>query len=183
MTARSALSLLACAVLGAALTLGLLARFASADGPHEGVRQAPPVVIAAADVAETAPTDAGDVAPSAAPAPAAAHVDPEDPVGLIRAAYNAITGDRSWTLAAGALLSLLVLGVRRTPWLPRWFKTDRGGVALVLGTALATGVSHALLAGASVNLLLVESIVGVAIAAIGGYAGLRRLIWPPDKVA
>ncbi len=56
--------------------------------------------------------------------------------------------------------------------------TDRGGVAITLGLSFLGAVGHALLTSAAINLALFEAAAMVAIGAIGGYAGLRRLLWP-----
>lgn len=162
MTIRSVFSLLGCAAAGAALTLVLLAGFAAADAPDGG-----PV-----PALDGGPTDPGGVLPDGT------LPDGDDALGWIRAGYDAIV-DGDWKIAAGALLSLLVLGIRRYGTrLPGFFRTDRGGVVLVLVTSLIGGVGHAFVAGAPLSLALVESILLVAIIAIGGYQGLKRLIWP-----
>lgn len=162
MTIRSVFSLLGCAVAGAALTLMLLAGFATAGAPDAGPTPA----------LDGGPTDPGGVLPDGT-LPGS-----DDAFGWLRAGYDAIV-DGDWKIAAGALLSLLVLGIRRYGTkLPGFFRTDRGGVVLVLVTSLVGGVGHALVARAPLSFALVESILMVAIIAIGGYQGLKRLIWP-----
>lgn len=124
-----------------------------------------------------------------------------DAVGWLRTAYDAIAhgGPGGYKLLAGAVLSLIVYALRtysETPVpvlgfkipLPSWFLTRRGGAVLVFILAVGSGLGHALLAGAPLNLLTFESAAIVGIAAIGGYEGLRSLFGnqeprPPAKVA
>lgn len=109
-----------------------------------------------------------------------------------RLAYDAIVKGEAW-IAAGALLSIGVLFLRyyrtnplpligrRVP-LPGWFTTDRGGVTMVLGLAFLGAVAHALKADVPINLTTLEGAGKVALGAIGGYAGLKKLFFPatPD---
>jgi len=114
-----------------------------------------------------------------------------DAAGWLRVAYDAVThgGPGAWKLVAGAALSLIVYALRTysaTPVpllnfkipLPAWFRTRRGGAVLVLALAFLGGLGHGLLAmspGDALSLRMLESAAMVALAAIGGYEGLRAL--------
>lgn len=152
------------------------------------VAQLDPVPDTAAPTASEAPSADADVGPATKTTGKAKSTVPlpgsEDAKGWLRAGYDAIVnGD--WKIAAGAVLSLLVLGIRRLPegWAPGFFRTDRGGVVLVLATSLLGGVGHALVARVPITFALVEAIVMVAVIAIGGYQGLKRLVWPKQAKA
>jgi hypothetical protein len=104
---------------------------------------------------------------------------------------DVVAGDHRGRAIAIVLLIGAVYCFRRwgrapLPWvgwkiLPAWFGSDRGGVVLTLSLAFIGGIGHALAAGAPVNLSLFEAAFMTALAASGGYVGIRRLLWPPDK--
>ena len=62
-----------------------------------------------------------------------------------------------------------------------WFKGDRGGTLLVGGLALLGGLASALAADQSIDFSLLTGAIGVGLTAIGGYTGVKKLIWPSDK--
>lgn len=131
-------------------------------------------------------------APTATPATPSVVAPAETVAGDVRAAYDAIVRGE-WVVAAGFALSLLVLGVRRYgvkaidlvggDKLSDWLLTDRGGVVLVFALSLLGSVAHAAIAKAPVNLSTLHAAAVAAITAIGGYAGLRRFVWPQDVEA
>jgi hypothetical protein len=117
---------------------------------------------------------------------------------LLKQAYDAVThGD--YAPAAVILLIALVWFIRmdhtRIPVvgnfidktfgkLVRWSRSDRGGVIAVFVTSILGGVLHTItvggvhaLSGSTVKLAL-----GLGIAAIGGWTGVKRLFFPADAV-
>ena len=123
-----------------------------------------------------------------APALADAPASLDEAVGLVRVAYDGIASGGDWMVVAGAGLSLVVLGLRRfgrrplpvleAPILPTWFLTDRGGVVLVFALAVLGSIAHGLAAHAPFGLATLVAAAKVGLVAIGGYAGLRRFLWP-----
>lgn len=118
-----------------------------------------------------------------APAPTAGVPDPgEDPAAFVQRALEAVEGGR-WIPVAGLAVILIVWFVRRYVgnWVP-WFRTDRGGTILALGTSFLSGVAHSAVArGGWPGWDAVIAAVGVATSAIGGYQGLKRIIAPKDR--
>lgn len=110
---------------------------------------------------------------------------------LVDAIGDVIRGDGLGRAVAVIALVGLVWLVRRfgpamtvpiVGWrlLPAWFSTDRGGVVLTFSMAFLGAIGHAVAADVAVNLGLFWSALLVALTAIGGYAGARRLLWPKD---
>ena len=170
------LSTLAACVAGFLLILGLMT-IARGGGVDAG----PPEVGAAS--AEPA---------AAAPAPASA-ATPDDSDVLADQLRDVLAGDNLGRAIASVMLIGLVFVVRKygtsglpiVGWrfLPSWFGTDRGGVALTFALAVAGAIGHALAADAPVDFKLFESALLVGLTAIGGYVGLRRLWKPKDAGA
>lgn len=111
-------------------------------------------------------------------------VPPEEQplIELARIVYDGVTtgGLSGWLVAvAGALvITTRVLrgyGAQLVPWLA----TDAGGTSLVAVGSLAGAMLTALLAGVSPSWSLVGYAAGVAFAASGGYAALKRLVITP----
>jgi hypothetical protein len=127
--------------------------------------------------------DAGPAVVSSSPAasPAVVSID-ADPVGWARGLYDAVrTG--AWPMAAGlALIGVVWAGRRWGGALLPWLKTDRGGVALVLATSTLGALGTAWAAGAAPDGKAALAALQVGLLAIGGYTGLRKLIWPADRV-
>ena len=123
------------------------------------------------------------VAAPAVVAPVVAVVAPvasveSDPVGTLVTLYNAVRGG-NWILAASLVLVAVVFlarkyGVKVVPWLG----TDRGGVVLVFGLSFLGALSSSLMAGGKVDLDMVKMAFTAAVAAMGGYQGFKRLVWP-----
>lgn len=96
---------------------------------------------------------------------------------------------KNWRVVMGLALSLLVFGLRRLavprlPW-PRvkaFLLTDRGGVVLLLGTAVASALSTLLLSGVALSPDHLIDCLGSALTAAGGYSVLKKLWAPGDKV-
>jgi hypothetical protein len=100
--------------------------------------------------------------------------------GFLALLLGAVQG-KDWFLVGAAVASGLTWPVRfmlvRLPGgAGAFFSTSRGGVVIALAVGMLTGLSGALLAHTPFSLGLVVNIVGVGFTAIGGYAGLRRLL-------
>ena len=107
-----------------------------------------------------------------------------DPGGFLEESFAAArSGD--WTAVTAAVLIAIVWVARKSWALGRWafFKTDRGGVIMAFGLALIGGYGHAVAATHDLtpDFATLKAVAMTALTAIGGYVGLRRLIWPPDK--
>lgn len=108
-------------------------------------------------------------------------IDPEnDPGGFISATLDAAKSGQ-WRILAGFLLVGLVWAARK--WgsgVAPWLKTDRGGAALVLALALLGGVATTLLSGQAFAWGLLVNSLSMAFTAAGGYAVLKKILWPSD---
>lgn len=109
---------------------------------------------------------------------------PDNEVDAIKRAYAAIQNN-DWRSFAALVLILITLVVRRfEAKLPGWFRGDRGGVVLVFVLALLGTAGSAALAGASfASLGLYGNALVLALQAIGGYVGIKRLLWPKTATA
>jgi len=133
------------------------------------------------------------VTPTSAPAKGI-----EDGAGIMKELAVAVRGSQ-WRLAVFLILAALVLGLRRfgvllAGWLPdklrdgnlggflRWPNTDRGGAAMALLAGTLAVLVNGLQQGRRLDLSLVIDGVGTALGAAGGYAVLKKLGWPSDKV-
>lgn len=143
----------------------------------------PPVV----DDLMSAPADG--VAPSVAPAtqPAILVVAPApvvnidaDPVGY---ASNTIGAARAgkWLVFVGFIIIGLVYCVRR--WgskLIPWFATDRGGVAVALVCGFLASIASTVISSGSLSGAALVVAMEQAVAAIGGFVVLKKLVFPSD---
>lgn len=108
----------------------------------------------------------------------------KDPGGFLEQVFRAArSGD--WTMVT-ALALIGSVWVARKPWaLGRvgFFKTDRGGVAMVLGLSVVGGLANAIIALGKfpTDMLTYKTILLTAVTAMGGYVALKRLIWPADR--
>jgi hypothetical protein len=111
-------------------------------------------------------------------------IDPDDdPVGYARQLFDAVQSGQGTIIVAMILIGLVYVARRWGGSLVPWLQTDRGGVALAGGLALVGGLANAILAGATVDLDLALTVLEVALLAMGGWTGVRRLLWPPDRAA
>jgi hypothetical protein len=65
--------------------------------------------------------------------------------------------------------------------LVRWSRSDRGGVFAVFITSILGGVLHTLMAHQHLSGQTLKMALGLGIAAIGGWTGVKHLFFPPDK--
>ena len=136
------------------------------------------LIFASRAMSATVP-DAGIATPASVTAPTVLS-DPEaDPVGFVSALWSAARSAK-WLALVGGIIWLLVWATRK--WgakLVPWFRSDRGGVVLAIGSAVLAGVASWLAMGT----ITLEALV-VALVAAGGASGwrswIKRLISPKD---
>ncbi len=117
---------------------------------------------------------AADLAP---PAPTEAPVDPEQNLGAYLGRLFEAVKSGEWLLAAALAVIGLTWALRR--WgakLIPWLGTDRGGVVVAGVSAFALGLANAGIAGKPVDVTLVVTALEVALLAMGGWAGIRKLL-------
>lgn len=155
----------------------------SEAAPFGLARKAPSPV--AKEPAEVAPegTIGPDGVPATMPAPSVEIPDlGADPVGWASRLYEAVRSG-SWVLVVGLALIGAIYAVRRwvlASW--AWAQTDRGGVAVAGGVALAGALANATLAGEWPDGKTLVAALQVALVAMGGYTGVRKLLWPQPAV-
>lgn len=127
-----------------------------------------------------------------AQAPAAADAQPDSFVAAISAVGKAFA-TRDWRALAAALLVLIVMGVRwlagvKTQGLPpklaaflSWLRTDRGGAVTALVVGILSAAGALLAAGGPITWSVIVSGLVNAFVAAGGYALVKKLLWPSDK--
>jgi hypothetical protein len=100
---------------------------------------------------------------------------------LVDLMTSIIEGDgRVIAAMAISLVMLLFASVRERV---SWLRSDRGGTLSVLVLAYGGALVVALRDDVDVTAHLFLHALEVALIAIGGYTGVRRLIWPKDKEA
>ena len=104
----------------------------------------------------------------------------DDPLEAVASLVSSIKNGQ-WRHAASFALVLVMLGIGKFRDKVSWFKGDRGGTLLVGGLALLGGLASALAADQSIDFSLLTGAIGVGLTAIGGYTGVKKLIWPSDK--
>lgn len=85
-------------------------------------------------------------------------------------------------IIAAALISMVMLGFASVRERIRWLRTDRGGTLSVFVLAYGGALLVALRDDVAITFQLFLRALEVALIAIGGYTGVRRLIWPKDGV-
>lgn len=125
--------------------------------------------------------DAGVLTPS--PVPPALDGDMATAAPLLKAVFDAVMS-KNWILAAAFLVSTLVFLARwaskKWGFLP-FLATDRGGVILTFLFSFAGGLGNAMVApGATFNVELLLHCFMVATYAIGGFVGVKKLLFPSD---
>lgn len=114
--------------------------------------------------------------------PDAKNIDPtEDPVGFARELFDA-WGDPSGHKAR-AIFALLLIGLvfalrRWGAKVVPWFGSERGGPILAGGLALLLGLGNALKAGATIDVDVVIALLEVAGLAMGGWSGVKHVLFP-----
>ncbi len=115
-------------------------------------------------------------------APPAAH-EPSDPIAWATSVYEAVRGGH-WAIVAGLVLIAVTWVFRRfilSDW--AWVRTDRGGVLLAGLLSIVGAFTNASLAGQWMDGKAWLAALEAALVAMGGYVGVRRLIWPADADA
>lgn len=109
--------------------------------------------------------------------------DPEisDAVYFVRLIVSAAK-HKQWRLLCGLGLVALTwalrrFGAKKIPWLA----TDRGGVALILGTSMLTAIASLALSKMAVNIDSLTDALTNGVIAAGGYAMLKKLWAPAEK--
>lgn len=99
-----------------------------------------------------------------------------DPVGLVRALYDAATAKR-WSVVVGIALIGVSYAVRRFV-LGRvaWFQTRVGGVAIAVGLSLLGTFGLALASSAPMTGALALDALATAMTAAGGWAWLQHAL-------
>ncbi len=95
---------------------------------------------------------------------------------------NAVVSGDARVIAA-AVLSLLMVGLAGLRAKLPWLRTDRGGTVLVLALSVLGAIAAAITSGAAINFKLFLTAFEVGLLAIGGYTGVKRLVWPKDATA
>ena len=137
------------------------------------------------DAGKAPSLDAGTKAAPSLPAAPAAPVDAtkqatEDPVGAAVSLVKALR-NHDWKIAAGFALALLLsLGAKMRDKVA-FLKGDRGGVIAVFVLAFGGALATAWVAESPLDLKLATTAASIGLMAIGGYTGLKRLIWPKDQ--
>jgi len=104
---------------------------------------------------------------------------PTDPVDTVR---DVVAGVRTgnWRMAGGALVALLMLGLKTARDKTRWFSGDRGGALLVLLLSFLGSLGAALGTDLPVDLRMLMGALGVAVTAAGGYSVVKGLFFSAD---
>lgn len=147
--------------------------------------------VPAVAVAPTAPTT--EVAPAPAPATGStAQTAPDPDQGALKDALgDIVAGDFTARLVVAVFLIGAVFVNRRyggAKWIP-WgigtylSTTDRGGVILAFSMSFIGSVGHQILAGAwPPGMAVFKAAFVVAVMAIGGYVGVKRIVAPADQL-
>jgi len=101
---------------------------------------------------------------------------PSDPVDSVR---DVVAGVRTgnWRLAGGAVIAILMLGLRTAREKTRWFSGARGGALLVLLLSFLGSIGAALGTDLPVDLRMLMGALGVAVTAAGGYSVIKGLFF------
>jgi len=155
--------------------------FAYAGQPDAGTSLTVPqvtVAVTPAPAPAAAPTPAF-MAPE--PEPARMLADPEaDPMGFVRQLLEAVGGGKWKLLAALVLIGAVYVLRRGGKKLIPWLGTERGGVVLTIGSAVATGLALALASSAPMSVSLILGCVLTAAAASGIFVWIKKLLAPDD---
>lgn len=119
------------------------------------------------------------VAAAAAPAADPGAAVEADPIGTGQQLYAAVKSGQYW-YAFGLILAVLVAVFRIVMqwWEKEWWQSDRGGVAAVGIISLLSLAAVAIMAGEAPSWGLLAGVLQGALLAMGGYAGLKKLLYP-----
>lgn len=108
--------------------------------------------------------------------------DPSDPSAFVSALSAAITARRWGVLAALLVIALVWLARRYAPQKWPWLRTDRGGAVLALVGSVLVTVCADLASGHAFSVAWLLDAIMLGMTAAGGYAVVRKIIAPSDKV-
>lgn len=163
--------------------LSALALASALSSPLYAAPDAGPDVIDAVSSADHAPAAAPTAEPAPPPVPpvvddAVAQVE-KDPVAFGLDLYQAAKSGK-WAIVIGGVLLLLTWAIRSFRDRLSFLQGDRGGVLAVgLMAALAIG-GLSLAGGTAPSGELVLAVITGMLAAMGGWSGVKRLLWPQD---
>lgn len=157
-------------ILSIAISLAVLASYNPLYAADAGPK--------ASDGGEAISLDAGVASVETAdPTPVQEATD--DPLGTVASLVKAVrSGD--WRMVAALALALVMLVLGKVRGKVKWFRGDRGGVVLVFFLATAGMLSTTLAAGMDVDLKMGTTALSAGLMAIGGYVGIKKLLWPSD---
>lgn len=104
----------------------------------------------------------------------------EEPIRYAAQLLDAIR-DRDWRLVVSLALIGIVFLARRFGRRLKYLRGDRGGVLLTFAVASLATVSATLAADEPFRFESVLAALSMGLTAIGGYVGVRRLLWPRDN--
>jgi hypothetical protein len=159
--------------------VGCIASPAYADEPP-----ASSSVVVPPDVGVAPATLPAALEPTVSPTPAVPVVNIDaDPVGYASNTYGAAKAGK-WLVFVGFVIIGLVYFVRR--WgskLIPWIATDRGGVATALVCGFLASLASTAISSGSISGSTLIVAAEQAVAAIGGFVILKKLIFPSDAKA
>ena len=172
-----------CVALFAALCLTpALALAQPADPPKEAPAAEPaaPEAPAAAEAPKEAPEPEAASA-TTEPEKTPAETLEDDPIGFLGKLVQVIR-DGEWQIATRMIVASILIGLvyfaRRFGKKLEFFRSDRGGPILVFGISFGGFIGASLLAASPIDLKLFLTATEVGLMAIGGFIGLRRVLWP-----
>jgi len=181
------------------IVMALVAAGISFSSPAFAADDAAPVVVDAAPVVVDAAPVVVDAAPAVVEVNAAAVLEvpsidsPEELPDFAQEAYKKVKSG-SWSEFAAMFVILIVFALRnwglgllkfvKLDRMGKWLSsTDRGGVTLAVSVAVAGAIAHALYTHAHIDLELARSVLRVAVEAMGGFAGIKKLFKPVKEAA
>ena len=179
-----------CALFGVSLTTLQVAIAQTIDAsslPAEAVDagEVSPAIESATEATELEPTEAAareaEATPDASESKTAEDVaeDPVNAVGEMVGAFRA----GNWREFAAILLSFIMLGFAKSRDKLKFFRGDRGGVISIFVISSLGAIITSLFGSAPIDLLMFARAGEIAVLAIGGFIGIKKLFWPSDKEA
>lgn len=103
----------------------------------------------------------------------------EDPVGAMNNLVQAVR-DGNWSMVAACVLIVLVWFARKFNTKISFFQGDRGGPILVFALSFAGAISTSLMASEPISFKMFLAASQIALMAIGGFVGVKKILWPSD---